>query len=224
MIRSVVFDLDGTLLDTIPDLTAAMNHAMSRVGYPGITLEQARAYIGNGIKMFAKRAISQSYETDTDDIEADRAVAFFKEYYASHLVCRTTPYPGISETLSELKKRGLYLSVLSNKYDSATKHIINTFFPDTFDIVLGESDICKRKPDLSGFMLICEKTGCTPAETVMIGDSATDLAVAVNSGARPISGTWGYRSRKTLEEAGAVTFAENAHEIVGIIDGINGEK
>ena len=217
MIKLCVFDLDGTLLDTVPDLTAAMNYAMEKTGHTAITTDQTRAYIGNGIKIYAKRAISGTYDTDTPDEEADTAVKYFKEYYAGHLINGTVPYPGMNELLNRLKDKGIRLAVLSNKYDAASKHIINHFFPGMFDCIYGESEICKRKPDPSGFMLICEKTGCSPAESVMIGDAPTDINVAKNTGAVPVSVSWGYRSRELLEEAGARYFADDADGLFDII-------
>ena len=147
----------------------------------------------------------------------EAAVRYFKEYYAEHLVCKTTPYPGIKELLLRLKKDGIRLAVLSNKYDAAVKHIINHFFPGIFDCICGESELCKRKPDPSGFMLICADTGCTPEETVMIGDAPTDINVAKNAGAIPVSVLWGYWSRELLEENGARLFAAAADEIYKII-------
>ncbi|MBQ7700086.1 MAG: HAD family hydrolase [Clostridia bacterium] len=217
MIKLCVFDLDGTLLDTVPDLTAAMNSAMDRTGHNGITTDQTRQYIGNGIKMYAKRAVSGSYETDTPDDEADIAVKYFKEYYSQHLIGGTAPYPGMKELLLRLKADGIRLAVLSNKYDAAAKHIIDHFFPGIFDCIYGESEICKRKPDISGFMLICKDTDCTPEEAVMIGDAPTDVNVAKNAGATPVSVLWGYRSREVLTENGAKLFAETADEIYNII-------
>lgn len=217
MIRLAVFDLDGTLLDTVPDLTAAMNYAMEKTGHAQITTEQTRTYIGNGIKMYAKRAISGSYETDTPDDLADTAVKYFKEYYSTHLINGTTPYPKMNELLIRLKSDGVHLAVLSNKYDAAVKHIIEHFFPGVFDFVHGESEICKRKPDISGFMLICGETGCKPEEAVMIGDAPTDINVAKNAGATPVSVCWGYRSRALLEEAGARYFAFDADGLYDII-------
>ena len=107
MIKLCVFDLDGTLLDTVPDLTAAMNHAMEKTGHSRITTDQTREYIGNGIKMYAKRAMSQSYETDATDEEAETAVKYFKEYYSAHLINGTVPYPGMCELLAKLKSRGM---------------------------------------------------------------------------------------------------------------------
>jgi phosphoglycolate phosphatase len=217
MIKLCVFDLDGTLLDTVPDLTAAMNSAMDKTGHSRLTTDQTRAYIGNGIKMYAKRAISGSYDTDTPDDEADIAVKYFKDYYSEHLICGTTPYPGITELLVRLKADGLRLAVLSNKYDAAAKHIIDHYFHGLFDCVYGESEICKRKPDISGFTLICGDTGCTPEDAVVIGDAPTDINVAKNAGASSISVSWGYRSREVLKEAGAQVFADTAEEIYEII-------
>ena len=220
MIKLAVFDLDGTLLDTKPDLTGAMNYALRQLGYDEITVEQTREYIGNGIKMFAKRAISKSYETDTDDETADKAVKLFKEYYAKHLVCGTVAYDGITELLKRLKEDGILLAVLSNKYDSATKHIINHFFPGTFDCIYGESDVCGRKPDPSGFYLICNDLNVNPSDAVMIGDSPADIKVALNAGAKHLSVTWGYRAKQTLIDAGGAGFAENADKLYTLIKGI----
>lgn len=217
MVRLAVFDLDGTLLDTKPDLTGAMNYALSRLGYKTITVEQTRQYIGNGIKMFAKRAVSASYETDTDDATAEKAVAFFKEYYAEHLVCETVPYDGIKELLRKLKEKGVRLAVLSNKYDTAAKYIIDYFFPDTFDVVLGEGAQCPRKPDPEGFYAICRELGISPADAVMIGDSPADYKVSKNAGAQSVSVLWGYRSKEKLIEEGAKTLASDASELYSIL-------
>ncbi|MBO4422779.1 MAG: HAD-IA family hydrolase [Clostridia bacterium] len=220
MITTAVFDLDGTLLDTVPDLTQAMSHAMVRMGYAPVTADQSRAYIGNGIKMFAKRAISGSYETDTPDDKADEAVKYFKEFYAQHLTDGTRPYPGMAELLRRLKSDGIRAAVLSNKYDAASKYIINCFFPDVFDCVLGESEICPRKPDPAGFLLICKKLGCDPGSAVMIGDSPADVTVAKNAGARSISVCWGYRSEEILKGSGAECFAHTPEELYEVISGL----
>lgn len=217
MIKLAVFDLDGTLLDTIPDLTAAMNSAMRRMCRKEITEEQGRAYIGNGIKKFAERALNGSFDCGEPGEEAMEAVRYFKEYYAVHLTDHTRPYPGVPELAARLAENGIKLAVLSNKYDSATKHIINTFFPGVFECVYGESDVCRRKPDPSGFYLILGKTGCAPEDAVMIGDSATDLNVAEAVGARHIAVEWGYRKREVLEAAGARLFARSADELYDMI-------
>ena len=217
MIKLAVFDLDGTLLDTVPDLTAAMNFALRQMNKPEITTEQARAYIGNGIKMFAKRAISNSYDTDTSDEEADEAVGYFKSYYAEHLTDHTAPYAGMAELVKKLKQNGIKTAVFSNKYDAATKHIIEYFFPGLFDVVHGESDTSPRKPDPAGFFEICKETGCEPEDAVMTGDSPADLMAARNAGTRCICVLWGYRSKEKLLEAGADMLAEDSGELYGLI-------
>ena len=217
MIKLAVFDLDGTLLDTVPDLTAAMNSAMDLMHRPRITVEQGRAYIGNGIKKFAERALRASYECGEPGEEAEEAVRHFKAYYADHLTDHTHPYPGIADQLSRLKAAGIKLAVLSNKYDSATVFIINSFFPGVFDCVFGESEICKRKPDPTGLGLIKEKTGIGYENTVMIGDSVTDVQVADAVGARHVAVEWGYRKRSVLEAGGAAVFASSPDLLYDII-------
>ena len=212
MIKLAVFDLDGTLLNTIPDLTSAMNSAMARMSRPAITEEQTREYIGNGIRKYAERALGGGTEE-----EIDTAVGYFKEYYAYHLTDGTVPYVGITEAVRKIKDSGIVCAVLSNKYVAATKYIIDVFFPDIFDFVYGEGDECKRKPDPECFLNMCGKVGCSTDEAVMIGDSPSDLLVAENAGAKHIIVTWGYRTRELMAERGAKVFAEAPGDIVRII-------
>lgn len=213
MIKLAVFDLDGTLLDTVPDLTSAMSSAMIRMGRPAISREQTRAYIGNGIRKYAERSLGAG--ASEDDIT--EAVAYFKEYYSEHLTDNTEPYDGIYDVIRSVKNAGLKCAVLSNKYDAATNYIINAFFPDVFDYVLGEGENCKRKPDPQGFTHLCELCGCECGQAVMIGDSASDLDVAANTGAAHIIVTWGYRTRETMEARGAKVFAETPEELSKLI-------
>ena len=213
MIKLAVFDLDGTLLNTVPDLTSAMSCAMARMGKPPITPEQTRRYIGNGIRKYAERALGGDVSEDT----VTEAVGYFKEYYADHLTDGTVPYDGIYDVLRAVKKAGVKCAVLSNKYDAATKHIINVFFPTVFDLVYGEGEECKRKPDPGCFLKMCSLCGCEADEAVMIGDSASDLAVAENAGAKHIIVTWGYRTREAMEARGAKVFAETPEELTKIM-------
>ena len=213
MIKLAVFDLDGTLLYTIPDLTSAMSSAMVRMGRPPITEDQTKEYIGNGIRKFAERALGGAAAEE----EIDRAVAYFKEYYAEHLTDGTVPYEGIREAVREIKNAGIKCAVLSNKYDSATKYIIDVFFPDTFDFVYGEGEFCKRKPDPECFLRMCSDLGIESEEAVMIGDSPADLLVSENSGAKHIIVTWGYRTRELMTERGATVFADSPSELLTII-------
>lgn len=213
MIKLAVFDLDGTLLNTIPDLTSAMSSAMARMGRPPVTPEQTREYIGNGIRKYAERSLGG---TVTED-EVTEAVAYFKEYYADHLTDGTVPYDGIREVVRAVKDAGIKCAVLSNKYDAATKHIINAFFPGDFDFVFGEGEECKRKPDPECFIRLCGFCGCRRDEAVMIGDSTSDLSVAENAGAKHIIVTWGYRTRQTMEEHGAKIFADTPEMLLKTI-------
>jgi phosphoglycolate phosphatase len=182
------------------------------MGRDAITGEQTKAYIGNGIRKYAERALGGGTEE-----EIDTAVSYFKEYYADHLTDGTYPYGGIAEAVREIKESGVKCAVLSNKYDAATKYIIEYFFPGTFDFVYGEGGECKRKPDPGCFLRMCKKTGCGAEEAVMIGDSPSDLLVAENAGAKHIIVTWGYRTKELMTERGAKVFAETPDDIVKII-------
>lgn len=215
MIKLVIFDLDGTILYTLPDLCAAMNHALDTLGYPKITLDQARAYIGNGIGKFAQRAMN----TAEDDPEIDACLDAFRAYYHDHLADDTHPYPGIIETLQRLREHGIKTAVLSNKYDEASRYLCGRFFDGLFDAAYGESKSIPRKPKPDGVLMVCEKLGVAPEQTVYIGDSDVDYKTSVNSGTSHISVLWGYRSEECLKEAGAVNFARKPSELFDMIVG-----
>lgn len=215
MIKAVIFDLDGTLLYTLPDLTAAMNHAMKTHGYPEITVKDTERFIGNGVKKYTERALGDG----ADEKTVLSCLSAFKEYYKNNNVVYTEPYGGIIGLLDELKGKGIKLAVQSNKYDEATKFIIEHYFPAVFDSVYGECELCPRKPDPKGTHLILGELGVSADETLFIGDSGADISAAKNSGCIPVSVTWGYRDRASLEKSGAETFVSSPEEIKNLIFG-----
>ena len=219
MIKAVIFDLDGTLLYTLPDLTAAMSYAMRCHGFPEITPEMTESYIGNGVRKYAER----SAPPGTDAEVIDSCVAKFKEYYRDHTCVNTYPYKGITELIEKLKQKGIKLGVQSNKYHEATAYMIEHYFPNAFLSVYGECEKCPRKPDPSGTLLILDELGVRPGEALFVGDSSADIKVAKNAQCIPISVTWGYRSREALTLAGAENFVNTPEEIYNAVLRYNGE-
>ena len=209
MVKLAIFDLDGTVLFTLGDLLGAMNYAMRSVGAKEITIEQASAYIGNGIRKFTSRALG----TTDDDERVDCCVAAFKEYYGAHLADRTVPYDGIVEMLQKLREAGIKTAVLSNKYNEATVFLIKRFFPGLIDAAYGECEKAPRKPSPTGVMLICSELGVSAEETVFIGDSPVDFKTAQNAKTSHIGVSWGYRSVAQLTDAGVENIAYSADEL-----------
>ena len=215
MIRAAVFDLDGTLIDTIDDLTASMNRALNQCGYPEITRDQVRAYIGCGAYEFVRLAIASSTD-DPDRIAA--CLATYRGMYDRDPVRLSKPFAGIREALADLKRAGIRLGVLSNKPDVATQAVIGRFFgPGCFDAVRGQREGFLPKPDPAAFLELLRELGVSPEEAVMIGDGEPDVLTAKNAGTRQIGVLWGYRNREELAAAGATVFAESPAAIKEIL-------
>ena len=189
-----VFDLDGTLLDTLPDLVSVTNLTLRRFGQPEHTRDEILAMVGNGLRSL----ISQAGPAETSDDELERELAYWKEAYDSCGHAHTTLYPGMMETLEELKARGKKLAVLSNKFDGGVKDVMAHFMPGFMDFELGEGPV-PRKPDPEGLLLVAKTLGVAPERVAYVGDSAdTDMLVAHNAGAFGIGVTWGYQPIERL--------------------------
>lgn len=199
MTRLVIFDLDGTLLDTIGDLAAACDAALERNGLPGHTLAEYRRFVGNGILRLVERAIPVPLRTP-ERVAAVRAD--FIPYYTAHIDLHTRPYPGIPELLDELAGRGTALAVASNKYQQGTEKLIRRFFPDIpFLVVRGQRPGIPLKPDPAVVDEIRTLTGFAARETLLVGDSAVDVETARRGGVRSVGVTWGFRPREELVAA-----------------------
>lgn len=195
--RLVIFDLDGTLLDTLDDLGAAVNHAMQQRGFPQHTWEEYRMMVGHG----ARNLMTQAVPTDHRNNEAliDSVLADFRNYYNTHIDVYTKPFPGIPELLAELHRNGIKLAVASNKFQEGTEHLIKEFFPDIpFVAILGNRPGYPLKPDPEVVGEVLRKTGLTQADAAMVGDSDTDMETAANSGIQGIAVSWGYRNMKDV--------------------------
>lgn len=198
-VKGVVFDMDGTLLNTLPDLTALTNAVLSDLGYPTHTEEAIRGFIGDGVRALMMRAMPDSASDD----EKEAALAEWKSRYQEFGRKKTVPYPNIIEMLEGLKSKGVKLGVLSNKFDAAVKDLAGFYFPATFDVAKGESPTCPRKPDPTGLLASIQEIGLNPSQVAYIGDSAGDMKTAKAAGAMAIGVSWGYQTVDRLVSAGA---------------------
>lgn len=215
MIRLVIFDLDGTLLDTIGDLSAACDAVLAARGLPRHSEEGYRRMIGNGIRRLVERALPESMRDETT-VESVRRQ--FVEYYIDHIDIHTRPYDGIQELVRELSARGVLLAVVSNKFQRGTEMLIRRFFGDTeFVAVFGQREGVPLKPDPQSDMEILRMTGVDPSECVHVGDSQVDMATARAAGVHSTGVSWGFRPREELVASGAEHIADSAAELLDII-------
>ncbi len=214
MKHAVIFDLDGTLLNTLGDLRAATNHALEVRGLPPHSMEEIRQFIGNGIRLLICRAMPEG----TPEAEIDAALDDFKAYYAAHIHDRTVPYDGIPQLLTALRKRGIKVAVLSNKIDSASQQLIEYFFPEKTDVVFGEHVGVPRKPDPTSCRMVMQQLGVQPEQVLYVGDSGTDMQTAKNAGLYAVGVTWGFRSKEVLLENGADVLVHRPEQILQILD------
>ncbi len=198
MFQTVLFDLDGTLLDTIGDLAAAGNHVCRLRGWPEHTVEAYRAMVGHGLRNLALRF---SPEDARDPASIDRTLADFGAYYGAHSRDRTVPYPGIPELLRRLRDQGARLAVCSNKDDAFSRSLIEHFFPGCFALVRGKREGVPVKPDPAIVHDTLSRLGAPAEGTLFVGDSATDIRTGHNAGLPVCGVSWGFRPRETLAEA-----------------------
>ena len=208
---AVIFDLDGTLLNTLGDLTAGVNYAMDQFGFPHRTIDEVERFIGNGVKVL----IDLSVPAGTDEKTAADCLSVYKEYYSTHLDVSTKPYEGIHELLVSLKEAGMKTAVVSNKYDSATKHLAKLHFDGLLGFALGERADIKRKPAPDALFYAMEQIGAKKA--IYVGDSEVDVKIARNAGMECIGVSWGFRGRARLEEEGADFIIDKPEELLPIV-------
>ena len=212
MIMIVIFDLDGTLLNTIDDLGYACNYALEHAGWPTHPIEAYPAKVGNGINNLIRRALP---EADRTEENIQRVRTHFVPYYNEHNCDYTRPYEGIPELLKTLKERGYRLAVASNKYQAATEKIVNRFFPGVFDVILGEREGIERKPNPQiVFDIIDRLTGETDCQLLYIGDSLVDMETARNADVPFVACSWGFVSRDQLSAADAEHIVNHPQEIL----------
>lgn len=224
--KTIVFDLDGTLLNTLTDLMNATNYSLRKNGYPERTRDEVRRFVGNGVRNLMIQAMPDSlcpsaeetgtpFGTIADQEAFDQAFADFKAYYAQHQLDNTAPYEGISEAIATLRASGYKMAIVSNKLDEAVKNLNDRFFG--LDVAVGDQDGLPRKPNPDMVYLAMKELQADPESTVYVGDSEVDLVTAQNAGLNCISVTWGFRSVSTLKEAGATVLAADTKELLEVL-------
>ena len=209
MIDTIIFDLDGTLLNTLEDLRDSVNYALSRQNFPLRTLTEIRNFVGNGIRLLMERAVPQEV-VGTDIFE----VCFkdFNDYYKVHMEDKTAPYDGIDDMLSNIKKAGFKTAIVTNKVDYAAQELCNRLFPE-IDLVVGSVDGRPNKPAPDGVYYALEQLGSKLPNTIFVGDADTDIITAKNAGLLSIGVLWGFRDREIIEKEGAEYIVETVKDL-----------
>lgn len=215
MKKLIIFDLDGTLLNTIADLASATNHALAANGYPQHATEEYRFFVGNGINKLFERALPDGEKTETNVLRIRQS---FIPYYDVHCADLTRPYPGIPELLNTLQQKGIQIAVASNKYQRATGKLIPHFFPDIrFTAILGQREGIPRKPDPQIVHEIIKLAGVQPEDVLYVGDSNVDMQTALHAKVDGIGVTWGFRPRIELEEGHPFAIIDKASDLLAYI-------
>ena len=215
MKKLVIFDLDGTLLNTIADLAASTNHALAANGYPTHPTEEYRFFVGNGINKLFERALPEGEKTEANVLKIRQR---FIPYYDVHCVDLTKPYPGIPELLKTLQQRSVQIAVASNKYQRATGKLIPYFFPDIhFTAILGQREGIPRKPDPQIVHEIMRMANVRTDEVLYVGDSNVDMQTANNARVDSVGVTWGFRPRAELEQGSPFAIIDKAEELLSFL-------
>ena len=212
--RCVIFDLDGTLLNTLDDLKNAVNAALEKRGYAPRTQEEVRLFVGNGVAKLIERAVPEGTSAE----EAAAILADFREYYNAHLNVETHPYAGIAALLGKLRAAGVKVGVNSNKYDAAVQLLMGDHFPGLFDMAVGESATVPKKPSPIGVETLLKALGADAESAVYVGDSGVDEQTAKNAGLPFIWVSWGFRKAEEMPEL-PEHYAKDAAQLEGMLLG-----
>lgn len=215
MKNTVIFDLDGTILNTLDDLTDAVNFAMTAHGFPTHSAEKVKSFVGNGIEMLIKRSVPQN----CSDELFKACFRDFCRYYEEHMNDKTAGYDGIAELLSELQKAGFMTAVVTNKADFAAQALCKKIFGDLITVTVGANDNIRHKPYPDGTLKVLETLGVKAENAYFVGDSDVDVKTAENAGIDFIGVLWGFRDKAVLETAGATVFAKNTQELKSLLMG-----
>ena len=211
--RTDIFDLDGTLLNTLDDLWTSVNYALDKSGYPLRTIDEVRRFIGNGVRVLMQRAVPEG----TDEEGYNNAFNAFREHYKKNSRNHTAPYENVIDMLKELKNRGHKLAIVSNKIDFAVKDLRDEFFDGIVEVAIGDSDDTENKPAPDMVFKALKELNSTVDESVYVGDTDVDLKTAENSGMDCISVSWGFRTHEELELYGAKVIADTAEDVLNLV-------
>ncbi len=211
--KAVIFDLDGTLTDTLEDLKNSVNYALACFGFPERTLDEVRCFVGNGVR----RLIKLSVPENISDEVSEKCIGVFKEHYEANSCVKTKPYDGAIDLLKVLKDSGIKTAVVTNKMHSAAAEITRKFFGDLIEVTVGQVDGMSQKPQPDGVYKALEILDVAKGDAVYVGDSEVDCVTAGNAGLPCIGVTWGFRSREVLEQNGADFIVDSPEEILKFI-------
>ena len=213
MNKAIIFDLDGTLIDSLPDILENVNITLEKFNAPLRSRDEIRQFIGNG----ARNLIKQSFGDITEE-QLDERLAFYNEIYTNSGSPKTRLFDGVKELLLELKQRGYKLAILTNKPQMTTNEVYQKYLSFiNFDMVVGQSSNVKCKPDKTATLNILEKLSVQKEQAIFIGDGETDVLTSINAGIKNISVLWGYRDKNQLQKVGATTFVRHPKEILSLI-------
>ena len=216
MYKIAVFDMDGTLIDTLEDLRAAANYALTASGFPERSREEFRQCIGNGQRMLVRQCLP---EHARDDGTVQRVIDIYAPYYAAHAAERTVVYGGIAEAIEKMREAGMKIAVLSNKPHAPTVELAETFFPGMIDAAFGQRDHVPHKPDPAGLLMILDGFGLSKEECIYIGDSDVDMQTAINAGVDAIGVAWGYCTRDEIKNAGGRVIISETSQLAPLVLG-----
>lgn len=209
----IIFDLDGTVLDTLADLAAALNHALQNNGLPPRALPEVRSFVGNGIRKLIERGVPAG----TPEAVIGAVHADFTAYYEVHCADATAPYAGVRETIASLRAAGYRTAVVSNKADYAVQKLVKAYFPGDFDFAAGETPEMRRKPAPDTVFAALSALNVPKDEALFVGDSEVDIETAKNAGIPCVSVTWGFKDRDFLLAHGATTLIDTPQELLGMV-------
>lgn len=216
MKNTVIFDLDGTLLNTLNDLADSVNFALDTCNYPKRTLEEIRTFVGNGVKILIKKSVPNG----TDNKNIDMCLNIFKNHYSKNMQNKTNPYDGILELLSYLKENNIKTAVVSNKFDTAVKALSNNYFGKLISVAVGENEKAgiAKKPAPDSVFAVLKLLNSKKDESIYVGDSETDIKTAKNAGLISVGVTWGFRTREILINEGANYIINTPKELIKILN------
>lgn len=219
MIKAIIFDLDGTLLDTLEDLANACNYALKVCGFKTHDTYEYIRFVGNGRYKLIERIVPKEYKNSEDII--NNVLKLFDKYYGEHMIDMTKPYDGIYEMLEELNKKDIKLAVVSNKPHEFAEDVVKKYFEDTFEITYGQRANHPTKPDPKTVFEVIESLKVDKSECIYVGDSDVDVHTAKNAEVKSVGVAWGFRGAEELREAGADYIIENPSELIKLVLGEN---